>query len=76
MTGSYGNALMEFAVIHSAEDAVPEIEFVGDGSWPSLNLEQVDELIADFDRHLQRLRAAREHMALLTDPSVHRPSAS
>ncbi|WHM37549.1 hypothetical protein [Streptomyces sp. BPTC-684] len=76
MTGSYGNALMEFTVIRWAEDAVPEMEFVGDGSWPSLNLEQVDELIADFNSHLQSLRAAREHLALLTDPSMYRRSAS
>ncbi|MFD5784756.1 hypothetical protein [Streptomyces sp. NPDC126933] len=42
------------------------MEFSGDGSWPTLNLEKVDEFIADMDVHLGRLRQSRDDLARLT----------
>ncbi|MFI1253194.1 DUF6907 domain-containing protein [Streptomyces netropsis] len=65
MNGSYGRELLEFSLTHWPEQD-PELEFISDGTWPSLSLPQVDELISDLEVHLRHLRHAREQLAVLT----------
>ncbi|MFE6663886.1 hypothetical protein ACFVFH_09985 [Streptomyces sp. NPDC057697] len=66
MSGGYGHGLLEFGVVHWPHNA-PELEFVGDGTWPGLNLEEVDELITDFRAHLGDLLQARDFLAALLE---------
>lgn len=65
MHGSYCDSpdgIMTFGLAQWHDDE-PGIEFVADGSWPTLDLAQVDELISDMGAHLERLRAARAELA-------------
>ncbi|MCC3653231.1 hypothetical protein LIX60_17530 [Streptomyces sp. S07_1.15] len=64
MTGSYGTGLAAFCIAQHDDDR-PELAFAGRGDWPDLDLDQVDELIADMAEHLRRLRAARAALAAL-----------
>ncbi|MGV9337868.1 hypothetical protein [Streptomyces sp. NPDC003688] len=61
MHGSYTDdrtGLMAFQLAQWNDDA-PGLDFSSDGSWPTLTLDQVDELICDMSAHLECLRAER-----------------
>ncbi|MGP4092569.1 hypothetical protein [Streptomyces sp. KR55] len=44
-------------------DEQPSLSFFADGSWPDLDLGQVDELLLALDQYTGALRVAREHLA-------------
>lgn len=54
--------LMPFELVQWDNDR-PEILFVADGTWPTLNLAQTDELLSAVDEYAGALRVAREHLA-------------
>ncbi|MET9734269.1 hypothetical protein ABZZ79_27620 [Streptomyces sp. NPDC006458] len=67
MTGAYAgrlrdSGLMEFRLEEWHGERIG-LAFYGDGTWPTLNLEEVDELIGDMASHLADLIAARRHLA-------------
>ncbi|KIF69224.1 hypothetical protein HY68_12515 [Streptomyces sp. AcH 505] len=64
MSGVYGTGLMTFQ-ISQWDDDEPEMLFCGDGDWPTLDLDQTDELIEDMATHLTKLRAARAELAAI-----------
>ncbi|WP_097867425.1 DUF6907 domain-containing protein [Streptomyces sp. rh34] len=64
MHGAYGADVMAFQLSQLGDGPV-ELAFVGNGDWPELNLDQVDELIEDMAVHLDRLRAVRAKMAAI-----------
>ncbi|MDX5572897.1 MULTISPECIES: DUF6907 domain-containing protein [Streptomyces] len=64
MHGVYGFDVMAFHLTQMDDDPV-RLAFVGMGDWPDLDVDQVDELIADMAVHLDRLRAVRAKMAAI-----------
>jgi hypothetical protein len=46
----------------------PRLSFQADGTWPDLDIDQVDALVRDLTAHLVALRVERRRMALLLDP--------
>ncbi|GAA0657139.1 hypothetical protein GCM10009535_40190 [Streptomyces thermocarboxydovorans] len=50
----------------------PHLSFFADGSWPALDVAQVDELLLALDRYTGALRVAREHLARALDGQVAR----
>ncbi|WP_030342239.1 DUF6907 domain-containing protein [Streptomyces californicus] len=70
MHGAYGFDVMAFQLSQLGDGPV-ELAFVGNGDWPELNLDQVDELIDDMAVHLDRLRAVRAKMAALSTAAAN-----
>lgn len=64
MSGTFGKSLVEFSLVQW-HDGKPELEFVGDGQWDTLNLDQADELIGAEAAHLAKLHETRAHLAKL-----------
>ncbi|MGW1614910.1 DUF6907 domain-containing protein [Streptomyces sp. NPDC002285] len=60
--GRHGDGIMTFH-LSQVNDEAPGLAFVAGGDWPTLTLEEVDELISDMSAHLVKLRAARTQMA-------------
>ncbi|MFB6775560.1 hypothetical protein [Streptomyces sp. NPDC056337] len=50
----------------------PELAFFADGSWPTLNLAQVDELLSALDQYTSTLRNARQQLAKAQAASARR----
>lgn len=67
--------LMAFQLSQS-NDQAPGLDFVAGGDWPTLNLQQVDELIGDMSTHLAKLRAARTQLAELVSRGAGETAAS
>ncbi|AIV35918.1 hypothetical protein [Streptomyces sp. CCM_MD2014] len=44
-------------------DEPPVLSFYADGTWPDLDVAQVDELLLALDEYTGALRVAREHLA-------------
>nr|WP_217144174.1 hypothetical protein [Streptomyces sp. AC627_RSS907] len=57
-------------------DEAPGLDFVADGGWPTLTLEEVDELISDMSTHLMKLRAARTQLAGLVSRRTSEAAAT
>lgn len=68
MDGSYLQIRDDLMVFHLIQwnDAEPRLMFQADGTWPELDLKQVDELAADELQHLVRLHDARRKLRTLT----------
>ncbi|MET9479846.1 hypothetical protein [Streptomyces sp. NPDC006638] len=64
MTGTFGDELMDCSIVQW-HDGRPAMEFVGNGSWGTLTLDQVDELITAETKHLATLRRQRNQLAAL-----------
>ncbi|MEU8700327.1 hypothetical protein AB0C61_22200 [Streptomyces sp. NPDC048680] len=60
--GQHGDGIMAFH-LSQINDETPGLDFVADGGWPTLPLEEVDELISDMSLHLTNLWAARAQLA-------------
>lgn len=60
--GQHGDGIMAFR-LSQINDETPGLDFVADGGWPTLSLEEVDELISDMSLHLANLWAARAQLA-------------
>ncbi|MGW1881504.1 hypothetical protein [Streptomyces sp. NPDC001970] len=60
--GQHRDSVMAFH-LSQINDKAPGLDFVAGGDWPTLNLEEVDELISDMSAHLVKLRAARTEIA-------------
>lgn len=54
-------ALMPFELAQWGSDA-PALAFFADGSWPELDVDQVDELLLALDEYAGALRRARQHL--------------
>ncbi|WP_261719076.1 hypothetical protein [Streptomyces sp. FZ201] len=48
--------------------AEPRLSFQADGTWPDLDIDQVDALVRDLTAHLIALRVEQRRMAILLDP--------
>ncbi|BDD71740.1 hypothetical protein [Streptomyces violaceoruber] len=53
--------LLPFELAHW-DGEQPQLAFFGDGSWPGLDVDQVDELLLALDEYTGALRVAREHL--------------
>jgi hypothetical protein len=60
--GRHRDGIMAFH-LSQINDEAPGLAFVAGGDWPTLTLEEVDELIGDMSAHLVKLRAARAQIA-------------
>ncbi|MFF0450076.1 DUF6907 domain-containing protein [Streptomyces sp. NPDC004609] len=56
-------------------DGRPRVAFSADGTWPELDLPQVDELINGLTGHLERLRVTRDELAVLLGEEPKRVTA-
>ncbi|MEU9057929.1 hypothetical protein AB0D13_03260 [Streptomyces sp. NPDC048430] len=62
--GSGAGSILAFSLIQWNDDK-PQLEFAADGTWPELDLPQIDELIGDLADYLHKLEAARNQLAEL-----------
>ncbi|GGZ21377.1 hypothetical protein GCM10010300_76390 [Streptomyces olivaceoviridis] len=60
--GRHRNGIMAFH-LSQVNDETPGLEFGAGGGWPTLDLEEVDDLISDMSAHLAKLQAARTQIA-------------
>lgn len=54
--------LLPFELAQWSGDA-PRLAFFADGTWPDLDVAQVDELLLALDEYAGALRVARDHLA-------------
>ena len=66
--GARNESLVAFRIVQWDDDA-PRLVFQSDGTWPDLDLTQVDELIGDAVPWLTQLVATRRRLAIEVSPN-------
>ncbi|MFG2368517.1 DUF6907 domain-containing protein [Streptomyces mirabilis] len=73
--GRHRDGIMAFQLSQINEET-PGLDFVAGGDWPTLTLEEVDELISDMSAHLGKLRTARTQIADLASRRTSETAAA